>query len=157
MPISNVTRVDTGKHKVSRRVVVKAPISEVFALVANPHRHQELDGSGTVKGTVTGPERLAEGEKFTIKMKMNGYPYRITSKVTEFADDKVIEWRHPAGHRWRWEFVAVTPTSTQVTETFDYSHAGAVGAKTYDLMRFPRANASGIRKTLTKLRDRFAR
>jgi hypothetical protein len=148
MAISNVIRVDTGNHKVSRRVVVPAPVSEVFAIVANPHRHQELDGSGTVKGTVSGAERLAEGERF---------PYRITSRVTEFVDDKVIEWRHPAGHRWRWEFDAVTPTSTQVTETSDYSQAGAVGAKTYDLLRFPRTNASGIRKTLTKLRDRLAR
>lgn len=31
-----VTAVDTGPHRVSRRVVVNAPAAEIFALVADP-------------------------------------------------------------------------------------------------------------------------
>ena len=47
---------------------------------------------------------------------MYGLPYRITSKVTEFVDGQVVEWRHPMGHRWRWELSSSADGKTQVTE-----------------------------------------
>ena len=59
-------------------------------------------------------------------MKMYGVPYRITSTVTALKPNEVVEWRHPVGHRWRWEFESLSPTLTRVTETFDYREAGAV-------------------------------
>jgi hypothetical protein len=73
----------------------------IFDIAADPHRHGELDGSGTVMGTVAGPQRLAKGARFSVKMKQRGVPCRITSQVTEFEDGRVVEWRHPMGHRWR--------------------------------------------------------
>jgi hypothetical protein len=42
-----------------------------------------------------------------------------SSTVTAMKPDELIEWRHPVGHNWRWEFAAITPTITRVTETFD--------------------------------------
>ena len=48
MTNSTVTTVDSGARKVTRRVVVQAPAATVFALVADPHRHPELDGFGRV-------------------------------------------------------------------------------------------------------------
>ncbi|KAA0021624.1 SRPBCC family protein [Antrihabitans cavernicola] len=149
-----VSTVETGKRKVTRRVTVNAPAAQVFDLVADPHRHPELDGSGTVRDTpVTGPDRLSNGAKFSVGMKQYGVPYKITSKVTAFQDDKLVEWQHPAGHRWRWEFAEVTPGTTQVTETFDYSTTPA--AKVFELLGFPKANGAGITKTLEALSARF--
>jgi uncharacterized protein YndB with AHSA1/START domain len=55
---------------VSASTVVAAPPDEVFALLANPHRHHEFDGSGTVRGAVSGPERLALGDRFGMSMKI---------------------------------------------------------------------------------------
>ena len=59
-------------------------------------------------------------------MRMFGVPYRITSTVTALKPDELIEWRHPFGHHWRWEFDALSPTLTRVTETFDYRDTGAL-------------------------------
>ena len=46
----SVTVVDLGPSQVGRTVEVQAPAPELFAIVADPTRHHELDGSGTVRG-----------------------------------------------------------------------------------------------------------
>lgn len=130
-------------------------MSELFEIVANPRRHGELDGSGTVLDAVSGPARLTPNATFSVKMKQRGVPYRITSKVTEFADGRVVEWRHPMGHRWRWEFAPQSAQATLVTETFDYSKVNPVKARLYDVLGLPRQNAAGIDASLTKLQSRY--
>jgi hypothetical protein len=152
-----VTTVDAGPNQVSRSVEVNAPAAELFAIVADPRRHHELDGSGTVGGNLKAPAKLVPGARFTTKMKMFGVPYRITSVVTALKPDELVEWRHPVGHHWRWEFTALSPTTTRVTETFDYSDAGSIkeALKYYRRMGFAKANARGIEATLTRLRDRY--
>lgn len=150
-----ITTVQAGPRKVSRAVEVQAPAAELFELLADPHRHGELDGSGTVQDTVKGPRRLTEGAKFSVKMKQYGLPYRITSRVTDLRDGQAVEWRHPAGHRWRWELTALSPTATRVTETFDYSPVPTVQAKALELFGIPKQNAAGIEATLRKLQERY--
>jgi hypothetical protein len=150
-----VTVVDLGKRKVSRRVQVHAQPAAVFDLVADPHRHPELDGSGTVRHTpVVGPERLSAGATFCVGMKQYGVPYKITSKVTAFEENRLIEWQHPAGHRWRWELAETEPGTTQVTETFDYRTAKA--PRVLELLGQPAKNGTGITNTLEALATRFA-
>jgi len=152
-----VTTVDAGPNQVSRSVEVNAPAAELFAFVADPRRHHQLDGSGTVGENIKAPPKLVPGARFSTKMKMFGVPYRITSVVTALKPDELIEWRHPVGHHWRWEFTALTPTMTKVTETFDYSETGPVkdALKYYQRMGFAKSNAKGIEATLTRLRDRY--
>ena len=100
MTTSAVTEVDAGPQRIARRVVVNAPAAEVFAIVIDPHRHPELDGSGTVRDIpIKGPHRLAVGDTFTVGMKQYGLPYKITSTVTDVEDGRVVEWQHPLGHR----------------------------------------------------------
>ncbi|MEO9138326.1 MAG: SRPBCC family protein [Jatrophihabitans sp.] len=147
----SVSTVDTGPRKVTRSVEVDRPAAELFAMVADPHRHGELDGSGTVRDATKGPDRLTKGDKFSVKMKMFGLPYRITSTATEILPDQVVEWQHPGGHRWRWEFEALTPTRTKVTETFDYSTINGAQAKAFEVMGMVKKNGVGITKTLEKL------
>ena len=147
---------DVGTRKVSRAVEVQAPAAEIFDIVADPHRHGELDGSGTVLDTVAGPRRLTQGAKFSVKMKQHGVPYRITSRVTDFDEGRVVEWRHPMGHRWRWELTPLSADSTRVTETFDYSQVSSVKSKALELFGSPRQNTAGIEATLRQLQARFA-
>src|SRR3954469_24362745 len=98
MTTSTVSKVDAGPKKVARRVLVKAPAAEIFAIVSDPHRHPELDGSGTVRDVpIKGPHQLSVGDRFTVGMKQFGLPYQITSTVTEVEDGRVIEWQHPLG------------------------------------------------------------
>src|ERR1700710_2565199 len=124
MTVFTVSTVDAGPRRVARRVLVHTPAAEIYAIVSAPHRHPELDGSGTVRDVpIKGPHRLSVGDKFTVGMKQYGLPYKITSTATEVEEAKVVEWQHPLGHRWRWDLVATSPGTTEVTETFDYSTA----------------------------------
>jgi len=155
--MTSVSTVDRGDRVIARRVTVNAPADDLFAQVADPHRHGELDGSGTVKDTVKGPTTLSRGAKFSVGMKQFGVPYRITSTVTEFTDTgdtKVIEWQHPLGHKWRWEFTSVGPSSTEVTESFVYGTAKI--PKMLEVTKQTAQNANGITKTLEKLAARYS-
>jgi Polyketide cyclase / dehydrase and lipid transport len=154
----SVVTVDAGPLQVSRSVDVAAPASELFAIVADPRRHCELDGSGTVRDNVRAPERLDVGSRFSTRMRMYGVPYRVTCTVSALTPDQLIEWRHPVGHRWRWEFHAISPTITRVTETFDYRDAGTVKNRLnyYKATGFVKRNAAGIEATLSRLRDRYS-
>ena len=152
-----VTRVDRGPRQISYTAEINAPATELFAIVADPRRHHELDGSGTVGDNIEAPAQVVAGSRFSTKMRMFGVPYRITSTVTAVKPDALVEWRHPLGHHWRWEFEAVSPTLTRVTETFDYRDTGALkdGLKYYERTGFARRNAAGIEATLTKLVQRY--
>jgi ribosome-associated toxin RatA of RatAB toxin-antitoxin module len=151
-----VISIESGPRKITRAAEVQAPAAEIFDIVADPRRHRELDGSGTVLDTVAGPQRLTQDATFSVKMKQRGVPYRITSRVTEFDEGRVVEWRHPMGHRWRWEFTPLSEDSTRVTETFDYSQVSSVKSKALELFGSPRQNTAGIEATLRQLQARFA-
>jgi uncharacterized protein YndB with AHSA1/START domain len=137
------------EQQISRDIVIAAPPSAVFAVLADPRKHTDFDGSGTVKNAVSGPDRLSKGAKFGTSMKMFGLPYRIPNTVVEFEEDRRIAWAHPGKHRWRYELEAVEG-GTRVTETCDFSTSPAAAV----LVRTPfaRWNAEGIEKTLPRLK-----
>ena len=156
MPADEISITATGANQVSRRTVIDAPAQELFDILADPRRHGALDGSGTVQDTISGPARLSEGAKFSVAMKQYGVPYRITSRVTTFEEGRLIEWRHPMGHRWRWQFVPLSPGQTEVTETFNYAGLGP-WTLALTVGGFPKKNGAGIEATLRQLRSRYAR
>lgn len=155
MTPSTLKTEDAGPKTVSRSVQVAAPVAKLFEQIADPHRHHELDGSGTVRDVdVKGPHRLAEGDTFTVGMTQYGLPYKITSRATAVEENRLVEWQHPLGHRWRWELAEVSPGTTKVTETFDYSRAKVPFV--VELLGYPKKNAEGIEATLTGLAERYA-
>jgi len=139
-------------RSVSRSAVVAAPPAEVFALLADPRRHAEIDGSGTVKGLVQGPERLSLGDRFGMRMRL-GVPYVISSEVVELEPNQRIAWRHIGHHIWRYELEPVDG-GTRVTETFDWAHARSPLA--LELLGIPARNARSIDATLERLATHFA-
>jgi len=122
----------------------------VFAILADPRQHARIDGSGSVRGSVSGPERLERGAEFGMDMKMYGLSYRIRNRVVEFEEGRLIAWRHFGGHRWRYELEPVDG-GTRVTETFDYSMYPALGAAIIRIAGFPERNRRGIEETLRRL------
>ena len=114
---------------VSVNLVIKAPPSSIFAVVADASRHPEIDGSGSVvrpKGAV--PQRLSMGDTFDMHMKL-GVPYTMKNTVIEFEPDRRIAWqtvlsgplgRFIGGRIWRYELEDVDG-GTRVTETWDIS------------------------------------
>ncbi len=155
--MASITTVDRGPRVVARRVTVNAPADELFALVNDPRKHGLVDGSGTVRDNVSGPFELSKGAKFTTTMRMYGVPYRITCTVTEHVDTpeiKTLEWAHPAGHRWRWEFTPVSADVTEVTESFDNSTSKL--GRVMERVGMARQNAAGITATLSGLAERYS-
>ena len=153
MNIFDVESLDRGPNTVAMRALVHADAHELFTLVANPHRHHEIDGGGTVQDDVIGPRELREGDKFRVSMKMGPLPYAITSRVTELVPDRVVEWQHPGGHRWRWEFDPQPEGATLVTESFDYSDTKLPAL--YDRIGAPERNSRGIRASLQTLQGMY--
>ena len=135
---------------VSASTTVAAPPEVVFAILADPRQHPRIDGSGTLQGTVSGPERLAKGAEFGMDMKMYGLPYKIRNRVVEFEEDRRIAWRHFGGHRWRYE-LEPADGGTRVTESFDYSRYNALWSKLIEVTGFPDRNRRGIEETLVRL------
>jgi len=139
-------------RSLSRSAVVPVPPAEVFDLLADPRRHAEIDGSGTVKGVLSGPERLTLGARFGMRMHF-GLPYVIRNEVVELVPDRRIAWRHVGHHVWRYE-LEPTDGGTRVTETFDWSRARSPRA--LELLGIPARNARSIDATLARLVARAA-
>ena len=99
---------------VSVERIIPALAERIFPLLADPARHREIDGSGTVRDVKPGSapsEPLKLGSKFGMKMKM-GLPYSMESTVIEFEENRRIAWqtRPPGifanlggGRIWRYE------------------------------------------------------
>jgi hypothetical protein len=111
--------LDTGNPKVkSASIIINAPASKIFDVIANPQMHSIIDGSNSVRSVIKGPTRLALGSKFGMNMEI-GIKYRITNTVVEFEENKLIAWRHLGRWIWRYELKEISPTQTVVIESFD--------------------------------------
>jgi uncharacterized protein YndB with AHSA1/START domain len=107
--------------------VIPAPPEKIFALIADPTRHKDIDGSGSVRDAKKVPEHLELGSTFGMSMKM-GLPYSMVNTVIEYQPNRCIAWqtRPPIGKSiaggriWRYELEPVDG-GTRVRETWDYS------------------------------------
>lgn len=126
-----------------------APPEVVFAILTDPAQHPRIDGSGTVKASRGGSQRLELGSTFGMDMKM-GADYKIGNTVVEFEQDRLIAWRHKGLHRWRYELTPTADGGTTITETWDLSRYGpaAIG---FDLALGKKTQAA-IEATLVKLK-----
>ena len=151
-----VHEVYTGPFTISYRVRVNATVDELWPLVANPHRHYELDGSNTLSAKVTGPEVLNTGDTFNIWMRRFGLPYTLPMRVLIAQPHRQIAWQHPAQHVWRWEFEPDDGGGTWVTETFDYRQVAPLIIRVWARFGIYSSNARDIRATLQRLHNRYA-
>lgn len=133
---------------ISRSTIVPAPAQAIFDLLADPRRHSEIDGSGSVKGAEgDAPQRLALNSTFGMKMRI-GLPYKMENTVVEFEDGRLIGWRHLGGHIWRYILEPVDG-GTKVTEQFDWNNNRA--PLMLKVMRAEKNNAKAIERTLQNL------
>ena len=138
---------------VSRSTIVPAPAQMIFDLLADPRRHGEIDGSGSIQSAqINAPERLSLDATFGMQMKI-GVRYKITNTVVEFEEGKTIAWRHFGGHIWRYILEPVDG-GTKVTEQFDWNKSKS--PLILKLRKSPQDNAKSIEKTLENLVKRFA-
>lgn len=138
---------------VSESTTIAASPDVVFAIIADPRQHPRIDGSGSVRAVITGPDRLTQGATFGVSMKLFGLPYKIRNRVVEFEDGRLIAWRHFGAHRWRYELEPTADGGTRVTETFDYTRHNPVSTAVLRAAGFPERNRKGITETLVRLKQ----
>ena len=116
--------VDLGDERIlSAQIEIDAPAQVIFDILIQPRRHAEIDASQSVQGIIKGPERLALGDTFKVRMKV-GVNYWVTNKVVEFEPDRRITWAHLLGNRWTYELTPLSPDRTLVRETNNLRTAG---------------------------------
>ena len=143
--------LETGNPKIkSARIVIQTNPSTIFAILSNPKRHTDIDGSATVTANASGPDVLVLGSKFGMKMRL-GITYWIRNTVVEFKKDELIAWRHLG--RWRYELVDLGNGSTQVTETFDGSFAPELAQRWLNFRKAYPWTQLAVAKSLVRLKS----
>ena len=144
----NQPRPLSTKNVESVERVIPASADKIFDLLADPARHHDIDGSGTVQNSrSSAPDRLSLGSKFAMDMKMF-VPYKMTNEVVEFVENDTIAWRHMGGHIWRYRLETLDG-GTKITEEFDWRPSRAPFF--LKLMNSPAQNGEAIEKTLERL------
>jgi len=145
--------LETGNEQVkSARIVINAPAEKIFAVLSNPHRHKEIDGSATIQENISGPDKLILGSKFGMKMHL-GIDYRIKNTVVEYSENSLIAWRHLGRWIWRYELVNIGAQTTQVTETFDASRAPLIAKAWLSFRKAYPWTQKAVAKTLVRLKS----
>jgi hypothetical protein len=138
--------------------IIPAPASAIFDLLADPSRHPEIDGSGTVvQRKPDSAGRVSLGSKFGMAMKF-GIKYSMVSEVIEFEENRRIAWqtttasklgaRFGGGRIWRYELEPVEG-GTRVRESWDITHE-----KIPALVRPARKRTrASMEKTLARIED----
>ncbi len=146
---------------VSVERVIAAPAEQIFALLADPGRHQDIDGSGSVRDAKKSPERLAQGSDFGMGMHL-GIGYSTVNTVIEFDDDKRIAWQtHPGGkfgarffggRIWRYE-LEPADGGTLVRESWDISQEKGPVKGILRTSKSKEHTRSSMEKTLAKIAE----
>jgi uncharacterized protein YndB with AHSA1/START domain len=140
--------------------VIAAPPAHIFDIVADPRRHQDINGNGTVRDAYDVPEKLSLGATFGMNMEFGG-PYQMTSTVIEYEEDRRIawqsrpprqsaRWRHMFGGRiWRYQLDPLDG-ATRVRESWDLTEE-ALRWLVIGYRRKTRANMTASLKRLDEL------
>ncbi|MBK8758208.1 MAG: SRPBCC family protein [Actinomycetales bacterium] len=120
----------TGDVLTVQRVIPASPVA-IFDLLADPARHVDIDGSGTLKAARSGGRRLTLGDSFGMDMKL-GVAYSTRNVVVEFDENRRIAWQTLAaapldrlitGRIWRYELQPVEG-GTLVKQSWDLRKEG---------------------------------
>jgi uncharacterized protein YndB with AHSA1/START domain len=146
---------------------VPAPPVKVFALLADPSRHLEIDGADMLRGFVSGPSPLTGiGDTFVMDMHQDGLgDYRMRNEVVDFEPNRRIIWApaieppnalkeiigdlNPSGYTWSWELEPTADGGTRLTHTYDWS--GVRDERALDL--FPQVSQEQMAGSISRIRD----
>ncbi|MQY08436.1 SRPBCC family protein [Actinomadura macrotermitis] len=135
------------QENVSAALTFAAPAEKVFAVLADPTTHSEIDGTGWVRDAVDQVALTEAGQIFRMDMYHPNHPdghYRMANKVQVFDPPRAIGWLPGqekdgedlqfGGWLWRYDLTPLGPSETAVTLTYDWS---AVPSFLREHIRFP--------------------
>ena len=106
------------KFMVGARIIINSPAEKIFNVIADPQMHAKIDGSKMIQGEMVGPDRLALGSVFYMRMK-KGLPYIMKNRVVEYKENELLGWKPLAQNTWRYELKQLEDGSTEVTQWMD--------------------------------------
>jgi hypothetical protein len=125
-----VTSATAERYAVTRTIA--ATPAEIFAVLADPTRHQDTEPGDWVRDAIDTDPVTATGQMFAMNMFLEqaGGHYVMHNLVTEFERDRTIAWlpgqlddsglHSPGGWWWRYDLVPAG-AGTDVTLTYDWS------------------------------------
>lgn len=146
--------IDIDKDVICAETTLKARAEDVYALVANPARHPELDGGTNIRSLRKGKDaEFKVGDTFSLNMVL-GIPYTLTMEVTRAEKNEGVTWLHPGKHTWSWDITDNEDGTLTVRETFDARTSPA--AKIYHLNGAFSRNRKNIALSLANLHRIFS-
>ena len=136
------------KRSVSVERLIDAPAERIFDVLADPSRHCEIDGSGSLVRMTSSHTRLALGSTFSMRVRL-GVTYTVKNRVLEFEENRLIAWAHWNGHRWRYELEPQDDGGTLVRETFVWGTAR--WPRVMELTGADKKNVPSMEATLERL------
>lgn len=147
---------------------IAAPAAAIFALLADPARHTEIDGSEMLRGLAAGGPVTKVGDTFVMKMHYEQFgDYQMKCTVVELEPGRRIVWEpervpgigleaptgdeddDPWHQRWGFELTPVGDgTATEVTETYDCTRCPEDARR---IMKDGEVWRQGMIETLTNL------
>ena len=127
-------------------LTLDAPAEAVFAVLADPRTHADIDGTGWVRDNLDGQVLTGSGQVFRMGMYHANHPdghYEMANEVVVFDRPHAIAWKPGqdrdgtvafGGWVWRYDLAPESDARTQVTLTYDWS---AVGASLREFIGFP--------------------
>jgi hypothetical protein len=145
-PVNRLTRMET--ERVTASTTIEASRDAVFAVLADPSAHADIDGTGWVREALDGDRITAAGQVFRMAMYHENHPdkdYKIANRVQVFDEPRAIAWQPGqespetgelgfGGWIWRYDLKASGPSRTNVTLTYDWS---AVPPDIREYLHFP--------------------
>jgi hypothetical protein len=155
-------------ERVSASTTIEATPEAVFAVLADPSTHADVDGTGWVRGSVDGDRITAAGQVFRMAMYHEGHPdkdYETANRVEVFDEPRAIGWKPGSespetgelsfgGWMWRYDLDAAGTERTTVTLTYDWSE---VGPEVREHIPFPPFPPDHLANSLQHLSDLVAR
>ncbi|MFL6207013.1 MAG: SRPBCC family protein [Acidimicrobiales bacterium] len=148
------------EHLIASTTIPADP-QAVFAVLADPSSHADIDGTGWVRGAEDTDPITAAGQVFRMAMYHPNHPdgdYRIANLVEVFDEPRAIGWKPGTesergelsfgGWTWRYDLEATGPSQTSVTLTYDWS---AVGPEVREYLHFPPFPREHLERSLDHL------
>jgi hypothetical protein len=150
--------------RVTASTTIEAAPEVVFAVLADPSAHADIDGTGWVRESLDDDRIAAAGQVFRMAMYHENHPdkdYTIANRVEVFDEPWAIAWQPGTespengelsfgGWIWRYDLEATGPSRTTVTLTYDWS---AVPPSVREYLQFPPFGQDHLDNSLQHLSD----
>ncbi len=164
-PASRLTGMEN--ERVTASTTIEAAPGAVFAVLADPSAHADIDGTGWVRESLDRDRITAAGQVFRMAMYHPNHPdedYKIANRVEVFDEPRAIAWQPGqespetgelsfGGWIWRYDLEATGPSRTTVTLTYDWS---AVPPQVREHLQFPPFGQDHLNNSLQHLSDLVA-